>query len=208
MLFNSSIGIDISDHQINIVYLKGSFKGVKLAAASTCPLDAGKSRHDRQSDIVGFIKGFIRKETITAADIFIGISGDHSMMREIEFPLAVKENLRTTLAYEIEKYIPIAASDVYFDYHIIAESKDEEKLKNLFEEGEAIKENMDEEEAQVWQKDFEAGKVELGINGFDKHRPVYFISVGPRDPGADLEISHVFLQVILWYQVGIPAVTY
>ena len=25
---------------------------------------------------------------------------------------------------------------------------------------------------EVWQKEFDAGKVELGINGFDKHRPV------------------------------------
>src|SRR5690554_5311012 len=31
---------------------------------------------------------------------------------------------------------------------------------------------------EVWQKDYKAGKVDLGINGFDKHRPVYFISVG------------------------------
>src|SRR5689334_9747106 len=28
---------------------------------------------------------------------------------------------------------------------------------------------------EVWQKDFNAGMVELGINGFDKHRPVYFV---------------------------------
>ena len=131
MLFNSSIGIEISDLQINIVYLKGSFKGLSLAAESSCQLDTGKSRHDRQLDIVSFINGFIREEKITAADIFIGISDDHLMMREIEFPLAVKENLRTTIAYEIEKYIPISADDVYFDYHIIAESKEEEKLKLL-----------------------------------------------------------------------------
>jgi hypothetical protein len=45
---------------------------------------------------------------------------------------------------------------------------------------------------EVWQKDFKAGPVELGINGFDKHRPVYFICVGPKDPGSRLEISGIF----------------
>lgn len=39
---------------------------------------------------------------------------------------------------------------------------------------------------EVWQKDFPKGVVSLGINGFDKHRPVYFVSVAPQgagDPG-------------------------
>lgn len=33
---------------------------------------------------------------------------------------------------------------------------------------------------EVWQKDFPKGVVSLGINGFDKHRPVYFVSVAPQ----------------------------
>jgi hypothetical protein len=45
---------------------------------------------------------------------------------------------------------------------------------------------------EVWQKDFEPGKVELGINGFDKHRSVFFISVGAKDKSKDLKISNVF----------------
>ncbi len=42
---------------------------------------------------------------------------------------------------------------------------------------------------EVWQKDFEAGLVSLGINGFDKHRPVYFISVAPVNSKDELVIS-------------------
>ena len=45
---------------------------------------------------------------------------------------------------------------------------------------------------EVWQKDFSTERVELGINGFDKHRPVYFISVGPQNPDNALEITHIF----------------
>src|SRR5690554_1562716 len=42
---------------------------------------------------------------------------------------------------------------------------------------------------EVWQKEFDAGRVNLGINGFDKHRPVYFISVASRNKGDELEIT-------------------
>jgi hypothetical protein len=44
---------------------------------------------------------------------------------------------------------------------------------------------------EVWQKDFDKGQVGLGINGFDKHRPVYFISVAPQDKNEKLQISNV-----------------
>jgi acid phosphatase type 7 len=47
-------------------------------------------------------------------------------------------------------------------------------------------------EYEVWEKKYPAGEVELGINGFDKHRPVYFISVAPQDLSTALTISNVY----------------
>ena len=47
-------------------------------------------------------------------------------------------------------------------------------------------------EYEVWQKRFDTGKVELGINGFDKHRPVYFVSVGPQNASDELVIRDVY----------------
>jgi len=45
---------------------------------------------------------------------------------------------------------------------------------------------------EVWQKDFPAGWVSLGINGFDKHRPVYFIGVAAKQKGDPLAITEVY----------------
>ena len=45
--------------------------------------------------------------------------------------MAVKENLRGTLLYEMEKYVPLPVGDIYFDYQIIAEDKEANKLKIL-----------------------------------------------------------------------------
>ena len=45
---------------------------------------------------------------------------------------------------------------------------------------------------EVWQREFDAGRVELGINGFDMHRTVYCVCVGPKDPAATLEITNRF----------------
>ena len=47
-------------------------------------------------------------------------------------------------------------------------------------------------EYEVWQREYPAGKIKLGINGFDKHRPVYFVSVGALDPSDQLEITNIY----------------
>lgn len=45
---------------------------------------------------------------------------------------------------------------------------------------------------EVWQKEENSGNVNLGINGLDKHRPVYFISLKPLEEGKKLEIKPIF----------------
>ncbi len=61
---------------------------------------------------------------------------------------------------------------------------------------------------EVWQKDFSPGKVELGINGFDQHRPVYFICVGPKNSGDSLIISEVFPENQDYEKMKVGAFTY
>jgi len=45
-------------------------------------------------------------------------------------------------------------------------------------------------EYEVWQKDFHAGWVQLGIPGFDMDRTIYFITVGAKNKNDDLKITH------------------
>jgi len=50
----------------------------------------------------------------------------------------------------------------------------------------------EEYEYEVWEKDVSSGKVSLGINGFDMHRPVYFVCVKPLNPADSIVISDFF----------------
>ncbi|WP_158855853.1 purple acid phosphatase family protein [Lunatibacter salilacus] len=45
---------------------------------------------------------------------------------------------------------------------------------------------------EVWQKKFNQGSVDLGINGFDKHRPVYFVGVAPQNERDEVTITPIF----------------
>lgn len=41
------------------------------------------------------------------------------LAKEVELPLAARENLRQALAYEMHRFTPFSADDVYYDYRIV-----------------------------------------------------------------------------------------
>jgi predicted phosphodiesterase len=45
---------------------------------------------------------------------------------------------------------------------------------------------------EVWQKDFPAGPIGLGINGFDQHRPHYVVAIGPQNPDDEVNIENLY----------------
>lgn len=44
---------------------------------------------------------------------------------------------------------------------------------------------------EVWRKSFPTGAVGLGINGFDRHRPHYFVGIGPDSPDTTVSVSNI-----------------
>lgn len=61
-----------------------------------------------------------------------------------------------------------------------------------FKKTELVVTNTENWTYEVWQKAFPVGEIGLGINGFDRHRPHYFVSVGAQDPGVHVEVSDRF----------------
>ena len=131
MIFQNSVGIGISISRLSLIHLKTSLKGIRISAEETHPLEKAKSLGDQSEGIVYLIREFIRTHHLESADIFIGIPNEFAMIREVRFPIAVRENLRDTLSYEMEKFIPISADQIAFDAHIMAEDKENNAIRVL-----------------------------------------------------------------------------
>lgn len=76
-------------------------------------------------------------------------------------------------------------------------------IRDGFEKTKLIVEN-EHVQYEVWSKVFPKGRVHLGINGFDRHRFVYFVAVKPVVEDTKLEINAVWPkeQVVLPMQKG------
>ncbi|MFO8085325.1 MAG: pilus assembly protein PilM [Desulfobacterales bacterium] len=131
MLFQSGLGIYIRESGLSIVYLKSSLKTVRVEKQADYLLDPKKPLKDRMLICPDLIADFIKSNNVSSSDIFIGIPRESVILRDIELPLAVKENLRSTLEYKIENYVPLKVENIYFDYQILEEDKQLNQLKIL-----------------------------------------------------------------------------
>jgi len=113
---------------------------------------------------------------------------------------AIDDNFILEFLTPAEKHV-LATKYMYFTVNVpvvvsLMRHQDQETLPFWLEES-GFKKTTDIVKSEsytydVWQKEFEAGKVELGINGFDKHRPVYFICVSPQNGSDELVISDLY----------------
>jgi len=131
LILQAGIGVDIRQDQVVLAYVTQSFRAVALAAHSVYALEPGWSPKEKMEAVRTFISDFRAENRITTRDLIIGIPHDQVIFREIEYPLSVRENLRSTLEYDIDKYIPLPAEDIRFDYQVIGEDRDKKRLKIL-----------------------------------------------------------------------------
>ena len=131
MIFQTSLGVDIGEHELCLACLKASSRDVQLMAHAVYPIEQGIHGEKKSTTISERIKGFLRENRISPASVFLGIPRSKSILRYLELPIAVKENLRKTLGYELEKYVPFSPEDVYFDFQIISEDKSADRLQLL-----------------------------------------------------------------------------
>jgi general secretion pathway protein L len=177
LYFQASVGINIESNRVSLVYLKRSLKGLCLAAHAIYPLEKEDSE-EKTGEIRKHVNEFLREHRISSADIFLGIGRDLMILRYIELPIAVKENLRGTLLYEMEKYVPLPVGDIYFDYQIIAEDKEANKLQLLLivVKKECIDPYLDPE-----------NPLGAGISGIEINSTAFanYVSYKPNAPNAD-----------------------
>jgi len=201
LLFQTSLGIDIQDNSVLLAYLKASFKGIRLTAHAVYPLEEEIPLKEKVDRIGGLVRDFLRKNSISPAAVFLGMPRDAAIFRYVQFPLAVKENLRDSLGYEMEKYIPLPGDEIYFDYRIVAEDKEKGRLKLLLVA--AKKETVD-----LYLN--LATHIGVGISGIEIGSTAlanYFSNQGDSDGTGTCAVVCLRVDHLVFMPMGIPPVT-
>lgn len=123
MFFQGSIGVDITSERVNIIYLRSLMNRSTIFASKSHEFGENLPIDKRIYSVAEWISSFIMEYKAEVAEVHIGIPGDLCITRTLSFPSAVKENISSTLFYEMDKYIPIPVDDIHYDYQIISEDK-------------------------------------------------------------------------------------
>ena len=131
MLFQISLGVDIQEDGLCLACLKASSRDVQLLTHAVYPFEEGITDEEKVNAVGALVQGFLRKNRISPTSVFLGIPRSIAILRYLEFPIVLKENLRESLGYELEKHIPFSSEDVYFDFQVISEDKAAGRLQLL-----------------------------------------------------------------------------
>lgn len=151
-----------------------------LLTAISCstPTEYQKSVKETMDEVVSrFYTDFDKSQLDTIGDDFI-----------LRYMSDEEKNVLASAYWVFEVNVPVTVS-------LMRDAAQEVPPYWLMEEGfekTELKVTNSHSDYEVWQKDYQAGKVALGINGFDKHRPVYFLSLGAQFPDDKLEIHPIF----------------
>lgn len=131
-MFNrNSIGIEIGRDGCVLVWLRSRFRGAAMLARHSFPWDAPAEGEERPREVAARLNEFIAEWGIVSPEIFLALPSETAIVRDLRFPLAVKENFRETIRLEMEKYIPLPVEQIYYDCQIVAEDKKNNQLSIL-----------------------------------------------------------------------------
>jgi len=132
VVFQPSFGLYIAKDSANLVLLgKKPLKGPRLVASATRRLDKDAPPGQKVRSAFSLFNEFITEHGIAGGSLYVGFESDLGALRYLSLPRAVKENIRAALGYEMENYVPLNAENVFFDYQLLCENKNEGTLDLL-----------------------------------------------------------------------------
>ncbi|PIE67745.1 MAG: hypothetical protein CSA23_02915 [Deltaproteobacteria bacterium] len=131
MFYQHAIGLDLRKDRCHLVMVKSGLRETRVVTHATVDYDPELDMAARARVIGDIVNDVISRFPASDFDIAVTFPRELIIVREVQMPLSVKENLRTTLGYEMHKYIPLPPNDIYYDFLITAEDKTRQIIKIL-----------------------------------------------------------------------------
>lgn len=115
----SFFALDIGSSAIRVVQLNGNSKGYSLASFGYARVDlktTAASSAESNRKLGEVILTAVGQSGISTRDVVIGLAPDKTFTTIIEVPVMPKDELASTMRYQMEQYIPIPIADAKTDW--------------------------------------------------------------------------------------------
>jgi type IV pilus assembly protein PilM len=121
------IGVDIGSTAVRAAEVVPGGQPVLVRAAQV-PLPAGavENAEVRQPDIVGgALRELWSRGKFKAKQAYLGVGNQRVIVREIALPWLPEKELRSSLAFQVQEFIPMSVDDAVLDYDPLGELEQE-----------------------------------------------------------------------------------
>jgi general secretion pathway protein L len=113
-----SIGLVFKKEEMTIACLKQGIREMYLEGYRILPFLDLKDE-EKEEAILYNLDRFFKTYKEGRDNLFIALPRDIALLQFLNLPIAVEEDLRATLGYEMDRHTPFSFDEVYFDYHVV-----------------------------------------------------------------------------------------
>ncbi|MEA2020272.1 MAG: type IV pilus assembly protein PilM, partial [Patescibacteria group bacterium] len=128
-------GLDIGSHSIKAVQVRRDDRGgVRLTHFSTysTPSDAyGSQAEKHKKKLAEAVKNTMEEAGIKSSQVVASLPESKIFTRVIEMPKMSEKELKSSLEYEAERYIPFPVESAVFDSEIVSKGENSKKMQVL-----------------------------------------------------------------------------
>ena len=126
-----AVGINLSSYKIYVVELlkSGKIFIIRKMIRYEAPSNSITKGEIQDSTIVaGSLKDIWRKYKISDRKVFIGIANQKVIAKEVKIPVIDDTEIKNSIDYQINDFIPIPKNNIIYDYYIVEKEKNFSKL--------------------------------------------------------------------------------
>lgn len=127
--------LDIGSSAIRIVQLKGAGDNAALVKFGSAPVDVKTALSDApidQAKVAEIIKALIDESDISTTNVAVGLASNKTFVTVVDVPKMNPQEFGSTIKYQTDQFIPMAAEDSKVDWAILGDSPvDKDKMEVL-----------------------------------------------------------------------------
>lgn len=129
----TSLAVRLTDVHTEFLCLQGSKGRARVTGRLTIPSASPVQEGANETVLLKKkVATFLKKNKIRNGQVFVSIPREEVVLREIQLPLVVEENLQQVLTYELDRYTPFSKDEAHFAFEIKARNSDANTLTLLF----------------------------------------------------------------------------
>ncbi len=178
-----SLSVSIGKGDISVAYGSRLLSGITMKGAKTYP-SADGDRYPQPEEIVSSLALAVNEFGIPRTDVTLNIPKAWTIIRTVEFPSAVKENLATVVSYEMDRITPFTSDEALFDFRVLKEEEDKITLLLMAARVDAVMPYM----TALSENGFSVTRITVDLAGIaalcsknEKKSEIFFINIDDKE---------------------------